>query len=45
MKIIYFLSGPFLVSRTGDVGWTNKLEKVLKFILIDVLKGVVWLRQ
>jgi len=27
------ISGPFLVSRTGDVGCSNRLDKVLKYPL------------
>jgi len=26
-------SGPFLVSKTGDMGWTNRQLKVSKFML------------
>jgi len=39
------LSGPFLVSRTGDVGWSKRWFKVPKYTLIDPTKGVDWYRQ
>jgi len=28
------VSGPLLVSRTGDVGCSNRMDKVLKYRLI-----------
>ena len=34
-------SGPFLVSRTGDAGWTERQVKVPEFTFIpDTIKGV-----
>jgi len=40
------LSGPFLVSRTGDVGSTKRQVKVPEFTLIpDITKGVGSFRQ
>ena len=33
------LSGPFLVSRTGDEGWTYRWHKVLNYSLIRHHKG------
>lgn len=33
---IMSLSGPILVSRTGDVGWTKHKVKVSKWILIRI---------
>jgi len=33
-KITFLLSGPFLVSRTGDAGWTERKVKVPKYTLI-----------
>jgi len=34
-------SGPFLVSRTGDVGWTKRWVKVHKCRLIKIPKRVL----
>jgi len=31
---MHVLSGPFLVSRTGDAGWTERWGKVPNYMLI-----------
>jgi len=39
--IILLSSGPNLVSRAGDLGWTKSKVKVIKWSLIqDTTKGV-----
>jgi len=38
-------SGPFLVSRTGDAGWTERQVKVPECTLKDTTKGVGSSRQ
>jgi len=39
------LSGPFLVSRTGDVGCSKRLVEVSHFLWIGTTKGVGRRRQ
>lgn len=39
------LSGPFLVSRTGDVGCSKRLVEVSHFLWIGTTKGVGRQRQ
>ena len=40
LKSIEILSGPLLVSRTGDEGCSLRLDKVPKPRLSDTMKGV-----
>jgi len=48
LKIPFALSGPFLVSRTGDAGCSERLVKCAKFtdcLNLDPIKNIFSSRQ